>query len=280
MSIPNCTFGILLQGNRRRGLLWPTWKILAGISDHVAPNWSTGGIWGTVHLSNHLGGLFAPGARSWWEPSQWLYQCRQHCAGRACLEPGIWPSEHKGSEVNTANDKADLQIKHRASPSLLPSCWTHSCPRASWSRGLRAELLLAAHTFCAFKRFGLSRQGLGETVWADKERLSLPPSVICQEMSLWDAGFCLQSAAMCGPGTHSPQHTHVCTQRAQGLGHSYSGNCDLTRTRASKRGHCCHTRARSILPVLSVGSSSQWEAACVMGLGLSWIGPSLQKFLG
>lgn len=38
MSIPNCTFGIILQGNWRRGLLYPTWKILADTSGHVAPN--------------------------------------------------------------------------------------------------------------------------------------------------------------------------------------------------------------------------------------------------
>lgn len=54
MSIPNCTFGIALQGNCWKGLLCPRWKILADISGHVAPNWCIGGIWGTVGNTRHV----------------------------------------------------------------------------------------------------------------------------------------------------------------------------------------------------------------------------------
>lgn len=276
MKIPNCSIGIVLQVNCREDLVCPRQKVLADISNYMAPDsGSKGGLWGIVHLGN----MWFPCIRwQWWQISLFASQqtspllartVTSSCTsvyravqGRHAQSSGSGPQNPK---VQRLNQKMIMQISRysivRHHP-FCPSCWTHSCPHASWSRGIKAELLPAAHTFCAFKRFGLSRLGLSVTAWADKECLSLPPSMLCQKMNLWDASFCLQSAAMWEPGAH--RHRHTCT-RARTHKQARTQKCLEVRLlwqRAISHGmrqadwvsrHCCHNRSWTILAVLSVG---------------------------
>lgn len=134
-------------------------------------------------------------------------------------------------------------------------CVTARCPAAVLTAalapagpGVKAEPLRAAHTFCAFKRFGLSMLGLVEPCGLTKSACPFPHPR-CQKMNLWDTSSCLQSAAMREPSarghrdtcTHTRAHTRVL------WGTAPPATCELTWSGVSSRAckPCYHSGSHS-----------------------------------